>query len=59
MSTERDLLSALLDDPPEAPTGFSEWLRDQDLGDLAAVARTARLSGDSFGRHLRSHAGRW
>ena len=47
------LMDALTDDPTETPTAFSEWLRDQDLGHLATIARAARLTGDSFGRHLK------
>lgn len=53
MPPDRDLLDRFTDDPPETPTAFSDWLRDQDLENLAAVARAARLSGASFGHHLR------
>ncbi|GAA4808474.1 hypothetical protein GCM10023200_52820 [Actinomycetospora chlora] len=50
---EHDLGDALVDDPPETPTALSDWLRDLDLEQLAAIARVARLAGDSFGRYLR------
>jgi hypothetical protein len=50
MPLERDLLETLADDPPEA---LSDRLRDQHLEQLAAVARAARRTGDSFGRRLR------
>ena len=35
-------------------TAFSEWLGDRDLEQLAAVARIARFTGDTFGRRLRA-----
>lgn len=42
-----------LDTPPVGVPALSTWLRDQDVIDLAGVARAARLHGGSFGRHLR------
>ncbi|GAA4881424.1 hypothetical protein GCM10023203_35910 [Actinomycetospora straminea] len=56
MGPDGDLVGALADDPPApgAPTALSAWLRDQDLETLAEIARDARRSGGSFGRHLRS-----
>lgn len=56
MWPDRDLMDALADEPPETPTPLSAWLRDQDLETLADIARAARRSGDSFGRHLRAAA---
>ncbi|GAA4912294.1 hypothetical protein EV188_115100 [Actinomycetospora succinea] len=50
-------MATLADDPPETSTAFSEWLGERDLEQLAAIARAARFSGDSFGRRL-SAAGR-
>jgi len=54
MWRDHDLMDTLADDPPEAGTAFSAWLGDQDLEQLAAIARAARLAGDSFGRCLRA-----
>ncbi|MEJ2888437.1 hypothetical protein [Actinomycetospora aeridis] len=45
-----------LDTPPVGIPTLSEWLRDQDVIDLAGVARAARLVDGSFGRHLRNGA---
>ena len=36
-----------------APATFADWLRDQDLTQLAMVARAARSTGKPFGRTLR------
>jgi hypothetical protein len=52
MPPERDLMDALTDELPQVPTAFSDWLQDLDVLHLAAFARSARLSGTSFGRHL-------
>jgi hypothetical protein len=48
-----------IDTPPVGFPSLSAWLRDQDVVDLAGLARDARLSGGSFGRHLRGGAGGW
>ncbi|MCD2196261.1 hypothetical protein LQ327_23070 [Actinomycetospora endophytica] len=47
---------SVLDDPPLTDTTLSDWLRDHDVTALAEVARSARLAGGSFGRHLRALA---
>ncbi|MEJ2888430.1 hypothetical protein [Actinomycetospora aeridis] len=47
-------MATIADDPPETSTAFSEWLGDQDLEHLAALARAARATGESFGRLLRA-----
>ena len=52
MQPERDLMDALTDEPTQAPTAFSDWLQDLDVMHLATFARSARLTGTSFGRHL-------
>ena len=57
MWRERDLMDSLADEPSETDS-FSVWLGDQDLEQLAAVARAARSTGDSFGRRLRADEGR-
>jgi hypothetical protein len=57
MWLDSDLMATLADDPPETSTAFSEWLGEQDLEALAAVARAARGTGESFGRLLRADGG--
>lgn len=65
MRLERDLWDLLADARPDdevgdrtddhgTSTAFSEWLGDRDLEQLAAVARIARFTGDTFGRRLRA-----
>ncbi|WP_328306061.1 hypothetical protein [Actinomycetospora sp. NBC_00405] len=40
------------DEPLPEPASMSDWLRDQDVLDLAVHARASRLSGASFVTHL-------
>ncbi|MEJ2863058.1 hypothetical protein [Actinomycetospora flava] len=69
MQLERDLWDVLADarpdddlddhlhdgpDDPGTRSAFSEWLGGRDLEQLAAAARVARFTGDSFGRRLRA-----
>jgi hypothetical protein len=57
MWRDHDLMDALADDPPGPDTALSEWLGEQDVEHLAAIAREARRADTSFGRRLRA-AGR-
>ena len=57
MWRDHDLMDALADDPPETDASLSEWLGEQDVEHLAAIAREARTTDGSFGRRLRA-AGR-
>jgi hypothetical protein len=52
MPPDRDLMDALTDELPQVPVVFSDRLQDLDVLHLAAFARSARLTGTSFGRHL-------
>jgi hypothetical protein len=45
-----------VDTPAVGIPTLSGWLRENDVIELAAVARDARLLGASFGRRLRGHA---
>ncbi|MHC1558998.1 hypothetical protein ACR9E3_08575 [Actinomycetospora sp. C-140] len=44
-----------IETPPVGVPSLSAWLRTQNVIDLADVARDARLTRGSFGRHLRDH----
>lgn len=53
MSDHKDADSSLDNDGSDhAPRALSDWLRDQDIADLASFARAARLAGHSFARRL-------
>ncbi|WP_285657074.1 hypothetical protein [Actinomycetospora sp. NBRC 106375] len=54
--TERPVVAPdELETPPVGIPSLSDWLRTQNVVDLADLARDARLSRGSFGRRLRDH----
>jgi hypothetical protein len=55
MPSEGDLFWGLVDEPGGKPERLSDWLQDQDVLQLAVLARSARAVDGSFGRHLCEH----
>ena len=43
------------EDPADEWSALSHWLREQEVGELAAFARAARSSGQTFFSHVHDH----